>query len=160
MQRGETAEEEKLERNEETELNGVDEMSDGEGDEIDGEDWRVRAGPSNKPTQREREEHIRTIKCHIESRTQEPLSDDSPVIPCLVEHARCILSSCQKGRDGRTPFERLHGKKPTQEFVSFGEKVRARQITSDPRNRMNPRYQCGVWLGTRNNSAEWFRWCV
>ena len=33
MQRGETAEEEKLERNEETEVNGVDEMSDGEGDE-------------------------------------------------------------------------------------------------------------------------------
>ena len=30
---------------------------------------------------------IRTIKCHIESRTQEPLSDDSPVMPWLVEHA-------------------------------------------------------------------------
>ena len=65
---------------------------------------------------------IRTIKCHIESRTQEPLSDDSPVMPWLVEHAGCILSRCPKGRDGRTPFERLHGKKPTQEFVPFGEK--------------------------------------
>ena len=62
--RGETADKEKVERNEETELNGVeeerDEMSDGEGDEVDGEeelaapDWRVRAGPRNKPTQRER----------------------------------------------------------------------------------------------------------
>ena len=50
---------------EEAELNGVEEerdgMSDGEGDEIYGEeelaapDWRVRAGPRNKPTQRERE---------------------------------------------------------------------------------------------------------
>ena len=66
---------------------------------------------------------IRTNKCHIESRTQEPLGDDSPVMPWLVEHARCILSRCQKGRDGRTPSERLHGKKPTQEFVPFGEKV-------------------------------------
>ena len=269
--KGETADKEKVERNEETELNGVeeerDEMSDGEGDEIDGEeelaapDWRVRAGPRNKSTQREREEHeathvpfrdwcahcmmgrgrtyhhvakqksedqsrrpiiamesvfvkngicpecpsdlrgeggqtpkhheqrgveegieepwtiervlkfidllgyreitlksdtepaiiafrntvaamckpevtkedavkgdkesnglienavmllrgiTRTIKCYIENRTQEPLSDDSPVIPCLVEHAECILSRCQKGRDGRT--QRLHGKKPT-----------------------------------------------
>ena len=51
---------------------------------------------------------IRTIKCHIESRTQEPLSDDSLVMPWLVEHAGCILSRCQKGRDGKTPFERLH----------------------------------------------------
>ena len=57
---------------------------------------------------------IRTVQCHIESRTQEPLSDDSLVIPWLVEHAGCILSRCQKGRDGRTPFERLHRKKPTQ----------------------------------------------
>ena len=27
---------------------------------------------------------IRTVKCHIESRTQEPLSDDSPVMPRRV----------------------------------------------------------------------------
>ena len=84
---------------------------------------------------------IRTIKCHIESRTQEPLSDESLVVPRLVEHAGCTLSRCQKGRDGKTPFERMHGKKPTQEFVPFGEKVLARQITTEPTNRMNPRYQ-------------------
>ena len=58
---------------------------------------------------------IRTIKCHIESRTQEAFSDDSPVVPWLVEHAGCILS------------RRMHGKKPTQEFVPFEEKVLARQ---------------------------------
>ena len=65
---------------------------------------------------------IRTIKCHIESRTQEPLSDDWPVIPWLVEHARCILSRCQRGRYGRTPFERKFGKKLILEFVLFGKK--------------------------------------
>ena len=77
-------------------------------------------------------------------------------MPWLVEHAGCILSRCQKGRDGKTPFERLHGKKPTQEFVPFGEKVLARQVTTEPRNRLNPRYQYGIWLGVRNNSAECF----
>ena len=55
---------------------------------------------------------------------------------------------------GRTPLERLHGKKPTQEFVPFGEKVLARPICSETLNRMNPRYQYGVWLGVRNKSAE------
>ena len=99
---------------------------------------------------------IRTIKCHIESRTQEPISDESLVTPWLVEHAGCILSRCQKGRNGKTPFERLHGKKPTQEFVPFGEKVLARRVNTEPMNRMNPRYQCGIWLGMRNNSAECF----
>ena len=67
---GVTTEKEKVERSEETELNGVeeerDEMSDEEGNEIDGEedvaapDWRVRAGPRNKPTHWEREEHEAT----------------------------------------------------------------------------------------------------
>ena len=71
---------------------------------------------------------IRTFKCHIESKTQEPLIDDSPVIGWLVEHVGCILSRCQKGRDGRTPFE-------TQEFVPVGEKVLARQVRLEPRDR-------------------------
>ena len=62
---------------------------------------------------------IRTIKCHIGSSTQERLSEESLILPWLVEHARCILSRCQKGRDGKTPFGRLHGKKPTQAFVPF-----------------------------------------
>ena len=72
---------------------------------------------------------IRTTKCHIENSTG------------------CILSRCQKGRDGNTPFERVHGKKPTQEFVPFGAKVLAKQITADPMNRMNPRYKYGIWRG-------------
>ena len=77
-------------------------------------------------------------------------------MPWLVEHARCILSRCQKGRDGKTPFDRLHGKNTTQELVPFGEKVLARKITTDPRNWMNPRCQYRVWLGMGNNSAECF----
>ena len=57
---------------------------------------------------------VRTIKCHVENCTQEDLREDSPILPWLVEHAGNIVSRCQKRRDGRTPFERLHGKKPTQ----------------------------------------------
>ena len=74
-----------------------------------------------------------------------------------LEHAGRILSRCQKGRDGKTPFERLHGKKPTtpsKECVPFGEKVLAQHITTDPTNTMNPRYQYGIWLEMRNNSTE------
>ena len=45
---------------------------------------------------------LRTIRCHIEGSTQEPVRDDSPVLPQWVEHAVNILSRCQKGRDGWT----------------------------------------------------------
>ena len=67
------------------------------------------------------------------------LNEDTLVMPWLVEHARCILSRCQKGCDGKTPFER-----PTQEFVPFGEKVLARNITTDPMI-WNAKQQCRVF---------------
>ena len=54
------------------------------------------------------------------------------------------VASCpdvKKGRDGKTPCEKLHGKKPTQEFVQFGEKLFAKQITTDPMNRISPPVQ-------------------
>ena len=248
--RGVTIENRKAGWSEETELIGVEEerdgMSDEEGNGIDGEeelaapDWRVRAGPRNKPTQRERREreathvpfrdwcvhcmmgrgrtyhHVAkqrsedqsrrpliamdyffngisvavkedrhpnimsgvamkkgfedpwtiervvrfndllgyreiTLKsdiepaivafrsrvaamCKAEVTTEDAVKGDKKIkwahrecdnaaarnrsnslVPRLVEHAGCIVSRAQKGRDRRTPFERFHGKKPTQE---------------------------------------------
>ena len=96
---------------------------------------------------------IRTIKCHVESCTQEELREDSQILPWLVEHTRTIWFRCQKGRDGRTSFEGLRGKKPTQEFVPLEERRCWRdQISSELLNRMNPRDKFGVWLGV---SASW-----
>ena len=89
---------------------------------------------------------IRTITYHNESSTQEPLSDEAPILPWLVEHAGCILSRCHKNRDGKTAFERLRDKKPSQEFVPLGETVLAKPISTDHLKRMNPRYKFGIWL--------------
>ena len=92
------------------------------------------------------------IKCHIPSSTQEPLNDESPILPWLVEHARCILSRCQKGRGWKTLLARLHDKKPSHACVPFGQKVLAKQISTDPLSTTNPRYRLGIWLGMRNHS--------
>ena len=76
--KGETADKEKVERSEETELNGVeeerDEMSDGDGDEVDGEeelaapDWRVRAG-TNRQKGRERSTKQHTCRSEAGAHT-------------------------------------------------------------------------------------------
>ena len=107
---------------------------------------------------------IRLVKCHIESRTQEPLNDDSPFMPWLVEHAGCVLSRCRKGRDGKTPFEKLHGKKPTQEFVPFGEKFagKTNHHRSEEQDEPQISVRCLAWdAKQRRRVCHWeCRWCV
>ena len=57
-----------MKREGETELNGIEEeqdtMSDGEG-ELAAPDWRVRAGPRSRPTQREKEKSMKRHMCHF-----------------------------------------------------------------------------------------------
>ena len=83
---------------------------------------------------------IRTIKCHIESSTQEPLSEESPLLPWLVEHCSMYLVQMSK----KVVTRRHHSKDCMarhrhKHLVPFGETVLARQIATVPRNRMmNP----------------------
>ena len=97
-------------------------------------------------------------KCKAEVATEDAGKGDKPSNGLMENTAMSLRGSirtikCQKGRDGRTPSERQHGKKPSQEFVPFGEKVLARQIASEPMNGVNSRYKSGMSLGMAHNSA-------
>ena len=52
----------------------------------------------------------------LKSDRTRPLGDESAFLPWLLERAGCILSRCQKGGDGKTPFERLNGKYRRKNF--------------------------------------------
>ena len=86
---------------------------------------------------------IRTIKCHVESCTQEELREDSSILLWLVELAGSICSSA--GRVETVGRNR--------------EKVLARPMSSEPLNRLNPRYKFGEWLEVGNNGGDGSR-CV
>ena len=91
---------------------------------------------------------IRTSRCHIESSTQELLNGE---INCsAVVGGTCKMYAVQmsKSRDGKTPSE-----KRSNMFVPRGEKVLTKQISTEPMNRLNPRYKFGIWLGVRHTSA-------
>ena len=101
---------------------------------------------------------IRTSKCNIESSTQEELREDSQILPWLVGTRRWYLVEVsERSRLANTIREIAWRKKTSQEFAPFGEKVLARQISTVPMNRLNPRYKFGIWLGTRNN-GRMFHW--
>ena len=66
--RGVTTGNEKAGWSEEAELNGVEEERDGMSDEEESAapDWRVRAGPRNKPTQK-KERNMKRHTCRFET---------------------------------------------------------------------------------------------
>ena len=98
---------------------------------------------------------IRTVRDAVEESMGEPIKDDSVLMPWLVEHAANLVTVCQVGRDGRTPHERLRGKRPPQALVPFGEKVLFQSLRQDRRaNKAEPRFDYGVWAGIRIGGAD------
>ena len=91
---------------------------------------------------------IRSSRCHIERSTQELLNGE--IICSAVVGGVCRMYPVQmsKSRDGKTPSE-----KRSDMFVPCGEKVLTKQISTEPMNRLNPRYKFGIWLGVRHTSA-------
>ena len=121
--------------------------------------WRTRSRETSFETDWSKRGHV-VARCHQNHqvpcgdlhtrRTPRRLSDVAVVGGTREEH---LVQVPERSRRSDT-IERLHGKKPTQEFVPFGEEVLARPISSEPLNRMTRRCKFGVWLGVRNNSTQ------
>ena len=90
----------------------------------------------------------RVLKYALERRLQEPITHDHPLLPWLIEHAGTVITVSRVGPDGKTPFERLKGKKFKGDMVEFGEAVLYRDITEQRAGRdLEPRWYPGIWLG-------------
>ena len=57
------------------------------------------------------EGQIRTMKCALDRRLGVKVPSDWCVIPWLAEHAGNLLTMFEVGQDGKTPFQRLRGRK-------------------------------------------------
>ena len=64
----------------------------------------------------------------------------------LVEYAAALLSKYAVGQDGRTAYQRLHGRKAKERLVEYGEKV-LYFIPKAKRAKLDKRFGVGVFLG-------------
>ena len=100
------------------------------------------------------EEMVRTHKLALESRLGQGLPIEHPVVAWLIEHAADILNKTQVGRDGRTPYERLKGRKYAGVFLEFGAQVMLKVSGKLQGGLMQERWVDGTWLGMRWSSQE------
>lgn len=97
---------------------------------------------------------IRTMKNALEARLGTKINTDSATFAWLVIHAANILNVFEMGKDGRTPFQRLRGRKMHPDLVEFGETIYYQPLKHLELGKAEARWDTGVFLGFKINSGE------
>ena len=92
----------------------------------------------------------RTLKAALEHRIGTRVPTDAKISCWLVEFAAYLMNRCDIGSDGKTPLQRLHGRRDNTPILEFGEKI----LTSARGRRWEPRFHPGVFVGMLNSSSE------
>ena len=66
---------------------------------------------------------VRTLKASLEPRTGTRIPLDARTLCWLVEFAAYLMNRCDIGSDGKTPLQRLHGRRDNTPILEFGEKI-------------------------------------
>ena len=65
----------------------------------------------------------RTLKAALEHRIGTRVPPDAGILCWLVEFAAYLMNQCDVGSDGKTPLQRLHGRRDNTPILDFGEKI-------------------------------------
>ena len=66
------------------------------------------------------EAQMRTMAAALEEKTEQKLDPGSSVLSWLVLHAGTVLRQFSIGKDGKTPHQRLRGRKSKKQLMEFG----------------------------------------
>ena len=99
------------------------------------------------------EDLIRTMRGALMHRLQCRITATNPLFQWLVMHAASVMNRYVVGRDGRTAFQRLHGRRASSKAVEFWERV-FYYIPRKLRAKMSLRWRLGMYLGVASHSGE------
>lgn len=64
------------------------------------------------------------------------------------------MNRSEVGKDGKTAYERVRGKKATVLGVEFGEKLLYKVKVKKKLEKINTRWEFGIFVGVRRRSGE------
>ena len=98
---------------------------------------------------------IRTLRSAVEEKWKVKLPTDHAIWPRMAEYAGYLLSRAEVGKDGRTAYERLKGKKAKLQRHEFGEAVLwKRRPEGGPLGKLTCMWDDGVYLGVKPTTGE------
>ena len=105
---------------------------------------------------REVEGMIRTWKLYIEEKLGQTLDNQHILLPWLIQHAGTLITRYKIGKDGKTAYQRLKGKKTSSRILPFGEKVLYMEPTGTKRrkNNLDSKHQYGIFAGVHGRTSE------
>ena len=65
----------------------------------------------------------RTLKMALERKINQKIPCSHPLVTWLVEHVADVMNKYNVGKDGRTAYERMRGKKYHGDMIEFGRRV-------------------------------------
>ena len=108
------------------------------------------------------EKAVRDVKDHVRvmliamARRIGQINIMHPVFEWLVAYAAELLSGARVGKDGMTSYRRLRGEVWKPQLAEFAECILARRPAARGQADAEPRWDSGIYLGTRWGSAEHF----
>ena len=96
----------------------------------------------------------RTLKAALEHRIGTRIPPDARILRWLVEFAAYLMNRCDIGSDGKTPLQRLHGRRENTPILEFGEKILYMPPKPARGRKWEPRFHPRVFVGMRNSSSE------
>ena len=99
---------------------------------------------------------IRVSKVALEQRLGKPVKSHWPVMTWMTEHVGNMLTCYEVGKDGKTAYQRLYGKKAHAALAEFGEQILYKPAEGKKKRKMHlqQRWYYGTWLGITRRSNE------
>ena len=79
---------------------------------------------------------------------------DHPALPWMVMRAADPMNRYCKGTDGLTPYRRVKGNDFGGQVVEFGEEVLYMKPGIAGKDKLEGRWETGIWLGSTERSGE------
>ena len=97
---------------------------------------------------------IRTLLSACEERLGTKIKAEDKLVIFMAEYAAYLMNRLEVGKDGKTAYERCRGKRATVMAIEFGEKLLWKVRQKSKMEKLNPRWEYGVFVGVRAASGE------
>ena len=100
------------------------------------------------------EQCLRTLKSAMDEKFGVRVDVRHPVLTWLCEYTGYMMNRMEVARDGKTPYERVKGKKAEVIGLEFGERVLWKHPPGRSMDKINSRWGHGMFVGVKAKSNE------